>query len=177
MAVEDFNKFEISSADGRGKLLLGTWKRSIPYVDNDFAQDDRDDPHIKRKLNILKSHPEIQQLEGYDPWSIPIAALTVGINLIFAYFWGRVWEFSMVPFLLSIYFIGGTMTHIAGVILHEATHNLCHSNIFVNKIILFFTNLAIPVPIGASFRRYHLEHHTFQGIRISYIYLREFSYL
>ena len=164
MAVEKFDNFEVSPADGRGKLVLGKWKRSIPYVNKNFAQDNRDDPHIKRKLNILKVHPEIQNLEGHDVWSIPVTILAVGINLIFAYFWGRVWEFSLIPFLLSVYLVGGTMTNIIGVILHELTHNLCHSDPFYNKAMLFIANIVIPVPIGASFRRYHFEHHTFQGI-------------
>lgn len=167
MAVENFEKFEVSPEDGRGKLIMGNWKRSIPYVHKYFAKDNRDDPHIKRKLNILKAHPEIQHLEGTDQWSIPITALAVGINLIFAYFWGRVWEFSLVPFLLTVYFVGGTMTHIIGVILHEATHNAVHQDPLVNKFMLFFSNLIIPVPIGASFRRYHYEHHTYQGTPVN----------
>lgn len=164
MAVEDFNKFEVSSEDGRGPLVLGNWKRSIPYVDKDFTHDTRDDPHLKRKLNILKAHPEIQNLEGYDQWSIPITLLAVGINLLFAYYWGRVWEFSLIPFLISVYIVGGSMTHIIGVILHEATHNAMHPDPNVNKLMLFVSNLIIPVPIGASFRRYHFEHHTYQGV-------------
>lgn len=163
MAVEKFQNFEVSSEDGRGKLIMGNWKRSIPFVDKSFARDTRDDPHIKRKLNILKEHPEIQHLEGDDQWSIPITALAVGINLIFAYYWGSVWEFSLVPFLLTVYVVGGTMTHIIGVILHEATHNAVHPDPVVNKAVLFMANLIIPVPIGASFRRYHFEHHTYQG--------------
>lgn len=164
MAVEDFGKFEVSQLDGRGKLILGNWKRSIPYVNKDFARDTRDDPHIKRKLNILKDHPEVQYLEGYDVWSIPITVMAVAVNLLMAYFWGRVWSFSLVPFLLTAYFIGGSMTHIIGVILHEATHNAMHPSPTVNKAMLFFSNLIIPVPVGASFRRYHFEHHTYQGV-------------
>ena len=163
MAVENFENFEVSPEDGRGKLIIGNWKRSIPYVHKNFAQDNRDDPHIKRKLNILKDHPEIQNLEGYELWSSPITVISVGINLLFAYFWGKVWEFSLIPFLLTVYFIGGSMTHIIGVVLHEATHNAVHPDPFVNKLMLYFANIIIPVPIGASFRRYHFEHHTYQG--------------
>lgn len=164
MAVEDFENFEVSAEDGRGPLVLGQWTRSIPAVSKDFARDNRDDPHIKRKLNILKSHPEIQNLEGYDEWSIPITLLAVAINLLVAYYWAQVWEFKVVPFLLTVYFIGGTMTHIIGVIMHEATHNALHPSPAVNKAMLFIANLIIPVPIGASFRRYHFEHHTYQGV-------------
>jgi sphingolipid 4-desaturase/C4-monooxygenase len=163
MAVENFENFEVSAEDGRGKLVLGNWQRSIPYVHKSFAQDTRDDPHIKRKLNILKAHPEIQHLEGYDVWSIPVTVMTVAVNLIFAYYWGRVWDFSLLPFLLTVYVVGGSMTHIIGVILHEATHNACHASPAVNKMLLLFANIVIPVPIGASFRRYHFEHHTYQG--------------
>lgn len=163
MAVEKYENFEVSPEDGRGKLILGNWKRSIPYIHKNFARDNRDDPHIKRKLNILKAHPEIQHLEGNDPWTIPITLLSVGINLIFAYFWGSVWQFSLVPFLLCAYAVGGTMTHIIGVILHEATHNAAHESPMINKLLLFVGNLIIPFPVGASFRRYHFEHHTYQG--------------
>jgi sphingolipid delta-4 desaturase len=164
MAVEDYEKFEVSPQDGRGPLILGNWTRSIPNVHKDFARDDRDDPHIKRKLNILKAHPEVQHLEGSDQWSIPITLLAVGINLLIAYHWARVWEFSLVPFLLTVYFIGGTMTNIIGVIMHEATHNSMHPSLTVNKIMLFVANMTIPVPVGAAFRRYHFEHHTYQGV-------------
>lgn len=163
MAVENFENFEVSPEDGRGKLIMGNWKRSIPYVHKNFAQDNRDDPHIKRKLNILKAHPEIQYLEGHDQWSIPITLAAVAINLLFAYYWGKVWNFSLIPFLLTVYVVGGTMTHIIGVILHEATHNAVHPDPFVNKLILFVANIILPVPVGASFRRYHFEHHTYQG--------------
>lgn len=165
MAVEDFEKFEVSAADGRGPLVLGTWQRSLPYVHKDFARDNRDDPHIKRKLNILKAHPEVRHLEGHDTWSIPITIMAVSVNLAMAYCWGRVWSFSLVPFLVTAYVVGGSMTHIIGVILHEACHNLMHASPLVNKLMLFYANLIIPVPVGASFRRYHFEHHTYQGTR------------
>ncbi len=164
MAVEDFENFTVSPEDGRGLLVLGKWKRSIPYADKEFARDDRDDPHIKRKLNILKAHPEVQYLEGHEHWSILLTFLAVGINLLLAYYWSCVWEFSWVPFLLTAYFIGGTMTHICGALLHEATHDLMHENHLVNKVMLFLGNIIIPVPVGASFRRYHREHHTYQGV-------------
>lgn len=163
MAVEDFRRFAVSPEDGRGPLILGKWKRSVPYADTDFVYDDRDDPHVKRKLNILKAHPEIQSLEGQEPWTIPITILAVAVNLLMAYYWSCVWKFSLVPFLLSVYFVGGTMTNIIGAMLHEATHDLIHHNVFFNKVMLFIGNIIIPIPVGASFRRYHREHHTFQG--------------
>ena len=37
MAVENFENFEVSPEDGRGKLIIGKWKKSIPYVHKNFA--------------------------------------------------------------------------------------------------------------------------------------------
>ena len=57
--------------DHRHPLYLGTWKRSIPGIDDDFAKDDMDEPHLKRKFAILNSHPEVEKLyslEGVFEW-------------------------------------------------------------------------------------------------------------
>ncbi|KAF9580395.1 hypothetical protein BGW38_002979, partial [Lunasporangiospora selenospora] len=51
-----------TTVDHRFPLYLGDWIKSDPSKDDDIAMDDMDEPHMKRKLAILKKHPEIENL-------------------------------------------------------------------------------------------------------------------
>ena len=153
----------ISKFDGRFPQYLGTWKRSIPGIHNDIAQDDLDEPHVKRRLNILEKHPEIKELYGVETKSIPITIVSTIVQLAVAYYFGRVSD-SLFWLLLTSYVFGGTITQLYGVLIHEAAHGLVHSSQLVNRIIGLVANICIPFPIACSFRRYHLEHHAFQGV-------------
>ncbi|CAO3676750.1 unnamed protein product [Umbelopsis ramanniana] len=66
--------------------------------------------------------------------------------------------------LVVAYFVGGTLTALSGVLIHEACHSLVLSGSFWNRIVGLIANINLPVPIAQSFRRYHLEHHTWQGV-------------
>ncbi|KAI9225676.1 MAG: fatty acid desaturase-domain-containing protein [Piptocephalis tieghemiana] len=150
--------------DPRAPLYLGDWERSIPYVDEDFARDEYDEPHMKRKRAILAKYPDIPKLYGYDPTSVYVAFAGVGAQLGLAYCFGHVWTDTWIWMLVVAYAVGGTITSIFGVLLHECTHNLVAKSPLVNKLVGLLCNVGIPVPISASFRRYHLEHHTYQGV-------------
>ena len=50
-------------------------------------------------------------------------------------------------------------------IIHEAAHGLCFESPLANRILGLVANVGLPVPIAASFRRYHLEHHAYQGVK------------
>ncbi|KAI9235808.1 MAG: hypothetical protein BYD32DRAFT_463124, partial [Podila humilis] len=52
--------------DSRFPLYLGDWRKSDPRYDDDLTMDNMDEPHLKRKLTILKAHPEIEKLYGHD---------------------------------------------------------------------------------------------------------------
>lgn len=152
--------------DRRHPLYLGTWTRSLAWKKAEFAQEDLDEPHAKRKLAILDRHPEIRWLQGsWDRHSGPVGVLAVAIQLLVAYGFGRVWTgASWAVLLLTAYVVGGSMTHIIGVLMHEACHCLMAATPLANKLWGLFINIPVPVPISLSFRRYHFEHHTFQGV-------------
>lgn len=52
--------------------------------------------------------------------------------------------------------------------LQLAMHELCHDLWFkkrrYNQYFAFFANLPTCFPSSATFRRHHLEHHTYQGV-------------
>ncbi|CAG8571049.1 10089_t:CDS:2 [Acaulospora colombiana] len=106
--------------DYRHPLYIGDWRKPIAYMDDDFANDDLDGPHMKRKITILNYHPEIEELYGHD-------SRTTLITVI-------------------------------------AAHGLAARTNFQNRLVGLVANITIPAPIAMSFRRYHLEHHTFQGV-------------
>jgi fatty acid desaturase len=149
--------------DHRHPLYRGTWKRSIPGKDDDFAKDDMDEPHLKRKFAILSSHPEVEKLYGTDIRTLYVAIANAAAQVGLAYYFGRI-NISLWQMLVVAYFVGGTLTALSGVLIHEACHSLVLSSRFWNRIVGLIANINLPVPIAQSFRRYHLEHHTWQGV-------------
>ncbi|KAK3810734.1 MAG: fatty acid desaturase-domain-containing protein [Linnemannia gamsii] len=150
--------------DNRFPLYLGDWKKSDPRVDDDLAMDNMDEPHMKRKLAILKKHPDIEKLYGHDSRTSLITIAAAATQIYCAYLFGRVWTDTFWGFIAFAYVVGGSITALYGVLIHEATHNHAAPTVFLNKLVGLTANIGIPVPIYASFRRYHLEHHTYQGV-------------
>ena len=155
-------RFEIR--DDRFPHFQSRWKRSKPDLHPPvFAMDSFDEPHRKRKLAILEKHPEIRSLYGHDPtMKYVIVGMTV-VQLVVC----RLVHYYSVPwyvFIALAYVIGGSATNLSGVIMHDAGHSLLDARPIVNKFWSLAANIVIPVPMALSFRRYHFEHHTFQGV-------------
>ena len=164
------DKNGLPSYDSRHPNYVGFWKRSIPNIDDTIAIDDIDEPHIKRRHAMLAAHPDIKTLYGIEPSTKYVIATIVSVQLALAYYFGQVWSTGqtgkgfMLALIVCAFVIGGTITQLIGVIIHEATHGLIFESPIMNKIAGIVSNLALPVPIAQSFRRYHLEHHAFQGV-------------
>ncbi|KAJ2394530.1 sphingolipid delta-4 desaturase, partial [Coemansia sp. RSA 2603] len=111
--------------DMRFPEYLGFWKRSVPGLDEQPRFDLYDEPHWKRKQQILNDHPEIADLYGYDTNTVWITLTTVCVQMGLAYLFGRLltdWNWTMV---LVAYTVGGSFSTQIGIIFHEFTHNLC----------------------------------------------------
>lgn len=61
------------------------------------------------------------------------------------------------------YFIGGFLNHSMVLACHELSHDLWLPKKWMNQWMGYAMNLTIGASFFRTFKRYHLEHHTFQG--------------
>ncbi|KAF7683929.1 Sphingolipid delta(4)-desaturase DES1 [Astathelohania contejeani] len=149
----------------KSKVFLGSWKISVPYKDDDFAVDTEfDEPHLKRKHAILEDHPEIINFYGYSKLTLPIAITSVLVFYI-GIFMATKYLNSWISIFLFCYFFGGSFSALSGVLMHECSHLTAASSFFLNELTGILANLMILIPVAASFKKYHLDHHAFLGVR------------
>lgn len=130
-------------------------------LQKEFLWSDEAEPHKKRTKEIIAKHPEIRQLIGRNPYTFFIILLCVGIQLTLAFFlksapWWAVF--------LAAYCLGGFACHTLFVCIHECAHNLVFKNRSLNTISGIIANLPLVFPSSVSFQKYHLKHHSFQGV-------------
>ncbi|TBU00942.1 fatty acid desaturase, partial [Hamiltosporidium tvaerminnensis] len=150
--------------DERSGDFKGFWKKSIPYKDRTFAYDTYDEPHIKRKRIILKKYPQISNLYGYSKKTKYIILISVFLFLCGTYFctfYIKKWYL----FLLFSYIYGGSFSALSGILIHECSHNLAAKSQLENRILGFISNIMLIIPISGSFKKYHLDHHAFLGVK------------
>ena len=132
-------------------------------AEDDFYWDDANEPHAIRRAAILKAHPEIKSLMGPCPRTKYIIFATLAFQTTMCWLlssspWWLVW--------LCTYAISGTLNHMMMMAVHEISHNLASKSGLVNRILAIVANMPMGIPAAASFRRYHLEHHKYQGEHI-----------
>lgn len=150
--------------DKRHPSYKGNWKKSIPYKDKDFAIDtEYDEPHQKRKAEILSKYPDIVNLYGPSNKTKYIVIL-VAILHIFGLYFSTLIRNKFVFFMFS-YLYGGTLGSLSGILLHETTHQLVSKSSTANRIYSFIGNLPVIIPMASSFQKYHLDHHYYQGVK------------
>lgn len=129
----------------------------------DFEWTYNEEPHATRREMIKKAHPEITKLFGHHPSSKFYCAGTVVLQTLAAVYASRS-STPMWQFLILAYVVGGTCVHSLTLAIHEMSHNLFFSKARHNVWYSFFANWPIVFPYANSFKKYHLEHHRYQGV-------------
>ena len=118
------------------------------------------EPHLARTRKLLATHPDVRELFGHTPATallvLGVVALQLGVAFLMR---GQpLWKV-----LLSAYLVGAVANHALWVLIHECTHNLVFKSGRANQLLQIFANGPIVFPSAASFRKFHLLHHRFQG--------------
>lgn len=144
----------------------GDWKRSLAWRDKEFTRHSKIQPHSTRRQSMLEKYPQIRLLFRRDPiifWVILLCAVN---QTLLAYFFGK----SSSGFLSSLVMVGvacvlgASICCLQSILIHECSHHLIFSGSLSNRMLMLLNNVGTIVPISMAFRRYHLEHHKFQGI-------------
>lgn len=147
------------------KLHLGTWERSVAWKDDDFARDTHvTQPHVRRRKDVLAAYPTIRKLFVKDPMILPIIVTGVANHILLAWMFGKtqgwLWGLAMVA---AACVIGGSIVDLLAICVHECCHSILSRSTLANKLAALLCNVGTPVPIAMSFRRYHSDHHAYQG--------------
>ena len=127
------------------------------------------EPHRLRRRAILAEFPQISALAGWDPApkfrmaAVLCLQLAMGAlaQLAFAS-WS--WPYAAACMVALAYLVGAVANHYGGVIIHEASHDLCARTKTQNKLVAIFANLPKVLPYAMAFRRHHLSHHLGLGV-------------
>ena len=128
---------------------------------NDFHYAKGPEPHRDRTKAILSDHPEVRHLIGKNPYTIFAILGMVGSMILLAYL---LRESSWWWVLGIAYFAGAFFNHSLFVMVHECTHNLLFKRKSWNMIAAIISNLPHVLPSAVAFSRYHIKHHSFQGV-------------
>lgn len=130
-------------------------------VKHDFHRSYEQEPHRARTKQIIAQHPEVRNLIGRNPLTIfpllGMVAALVGVAYL-------VKDSSWWVVLLVAYFVGAFINHSLFVMIHECCHNLLFKKKWMNTVAGIIANLPHVLPSSVMFSRYHIKHHSFQGV-------------
>jgi len=128
---------------------------------NDFIYSNTSEPHRIRTKQILKQHPDVRQLIGKNPRTFLFIFLLVAFQVAASIFLAsQPWWLIFVV----AYFVGAFVDHALFVMIHECAHRLIFKSQAANRLAGIFANIPQVFPSSVSFERYHIKHHSFQGI-------------
>jgi sphingolipid 4-desaturase/C4-monooxygenase len=128
---------------------------------NSFQFSNEPEPHRLRTKRIIAEHPEVRRLIGKNPLTVFAIIGMVGAMIVLSYLLrNSAWWLI----LLAAYTIGAVLNHSLFVMIHECSHNLLFKKKAGNYIASIVANLPHTMPSAVSFTRYHIKHHSFQGI-------------
>ncbi len=129
-------------------------------IEKDFIWSETKEPHHHRRLEILRTHPEVKKLFGTDRSMAYKALLVWALQLSVPLFFlsDNPWIF-----IATIMVVGTTLNHIIVLAIHEITHDLVFEKKWMNSILAIIVNFPLVFPFSMSFKAYHAEHHWHQG--------------
>lgn len=128
---------------------------------NDFVFSSAPEPHRIRTRQILKQHPQIRHLIGKNPRTfllilfLVLSQLALSVLLRNASWW---------LILGAAYLVGAFIDHALFVMIHECTHRLVFKQKAANRLAGMLANMPQVFPSSVAFERYHIKHHSFQGV-------------
>jgi sphingolipid 4-desaturase/C4-monooxygenase len=127
----------------------------------DFLYSTKAEPHRSRTKSILREHPNLRQLMGKNPATIYYIVLLVSIQLVLAFL---LRDQSWWLILGVSYLVGAFADHGLFVMIHECTHQLVFRGKTPNRLAALLANVPQIFPSAIAFERYHIKHHSFQGV-------------
>jgi sphingolipid delta-4 desaturase len=127
----------------------------------DFIFSNAPEPHRGRTKQILKQHPQIRNLIGKNNLTFLaiiflVSSLVLGAWLVADQSW---WV------IIAVAYLGGAFAgHALFVMIHESTHKLIFKSHTANRLAGMLANLPQVFPSSIAFERYHIKHHSFQGV-------------
>ncbi len=126
-----------------------------------FVFSEASEPHRIRTKEILKQHPDIRKLIGKNPNTIfaiiGLVTLQIGMSWLVA-------DKSWWLVFIAAYLIGAFADHALFVMIHECAHRLLFKKPETNRLAGILANMPQIFPSSVSFERYHIKHHSFQGV-------------
>jgi len=127
----------------------------------DFVYSTEAEPHRVRTKKILKQFPEVRSLIGKNPLTFLVILGIVGSMIGISWL---VRDQSWWIIFAAAYLYGAFANHALFVMIHECVHQLLFKNALANRWAGIIANLPHIMPGAISFERYHIKHHSFQGI-------------
>lgn len=127
----------------------------------DFTYSEKQEPHRIRTRQILQQHPEMRKLIGKNPNTIFVILGIVAFQVVLA------WLLKDQSWWLVVgaaYLLGAFADHALFVMIHECAHHLLFKNRAANRWAGMIANMPQLFPSSISFERYHIKHHSFQGV-------------
>jgi len=127
----------------------------------DFVYSQVSEPHRVRTKLILKQFPQLRNLIGKNPLTILAIIGLVVFQVALAWFvHDRSWWYVFG----AAYLLGAFADHALFVMIHECAHQLLFKGRAANRWAGILANLPTIFPSSISFERYHIKHHSFQGV-------------
>lgn len=127
----------------------------------DFIHSTSCEPHRARTKAILKQCPLVRKLISKNPFTVVVIIGIVAFQL------GLAWLISTQSWWLVVgaaYLLGAFADHALFVMIHECAHRLIFKEQWANRLAGIFANIPQLFPSSISFERYHIKHHSFQGV-------------